>query len=246
MRIYEAQAQHFRPNVPDRLRSRKELIAYLRGYYAHISALDEQLGRLLDRLDRTGQAASTIVVYTSDHGTMLGSQGIGGKRLPFDESCRVPFIVRYPGVIPAGRSSEALLATIDLYPSLCGLADIAIPSSCAGMDRSAIMRGALGSSPESAFLMHIEKRHAEPDGPGRLAPLFRGVRTDRFTYAVAQDGRWCLYDDREDPYQIRNLVGDPAHGRTAGELDGLIFDWLKRARDPFPLDAARRSLSRLS
>jgi len=73
--------------------------------------------------------------------------------------------------------------------------------------------------------------------------LFRGVRTERFTYAIADEGRWCLYDDREDPYQIRNLVDDPAYAKTIDELEGLVAGWLERAHDPFPLGVARTKSS---
>ncbi|TMH97014.1 MAG: hypothetical protein E6H46_15410 [Betaproteobacteria bacterium] len=97
-------------------------------------------------------------------------------------------------------------------------------------------------APESAFLMHIQRTNAGGES-GKQAPLFRGVRTDRFTYAIADTGRWCLYDNREDPYQIRNLVAEAAHARTVAALEELVFDWLRRAQDPFPLDAARRRRS---
>jgi len=72
------------------------------------------------------------------------------------------------------------------------------------------------------------------------------VRTERFTYAVAADGRWCLYDDHDDPYQTHNLIADPAYSKTANELDGLVSDWLRVARDHFPLDTLRKKRSRLA
>jgi arylsulfatase A-like enzyme len=242
MRLYDREALRFRPNVP--FDARAGMAKYVQGYYAHISALDAELGRLLDKLDATGQTADTIVVYTSDHGTMLGSHGLPrGKRLPYDEACRVPFVVRYPGVVAADRSTELLVSTIDLFPSLCGLAGVPIPSHCEGADFSEALLGGTGPSPGSAFLMHVQKTNADPDRQGRLAPLFRGVRTARFTYAVAEDGRWCLYDDREDPYQMRNLIDDPAYVKTIDELDTLVAGWLERAHDPFPLRVARTNRS---
>ena len=244
LRLYDPAALQFRPNVPPT--SQAEFAAYLRGYYAHVSALDAELGRLLDMLDRTQEAARTIVVYTSDHGTMLGSHGTGGKRMPFDESCRVPFLLRYPAVVPAGRTSDAMLAAIDLFPTLCGLAGIAVPAHCEGQNLAEAVRGEGTTRPESAFLMHIQRTNAYERGRGRLAPLFRGVRTQRFTYAVADDGRWCLYDDREDPYQMRNRIDDPAYRSAADELDGLVFDWLRRAGDPFPLSELRTRRSALT
>ena len=240
MQRYDPASLQLRPNVPAAMPP--ELRKYLRGYYAHISALDSELGRILHKLDETGQAANTIVVYTSDHGTMMGSHGFGGKRLPFDESCQVPFLLRYPSVVPAQRSSDLLLSTIDLFPSLCGLAGVPVPQHCMGTDLSAAMQGSPVRVPESAFLMHIQNTNVT-GGYGWHAPVFRGVRTDRFTYAIADDGRWCLYDNRADPYQMHNLVDDPAHARAAAALDDLVFDWLRHAHDPFPLEAMRRKRS---
>jgi hypothetical protein len=119
------------------------------------------------------------------------------------------------------------------------LAGVPISSHCEGTDLSAAMRGLDVPSPGSVLLMHIQKEHADSEGGGRRAPLFRGVRTERYTYAVAEDGRWCLYDNREDPYQLRNLIDEPGRERTADELNELLSRWLERARDPFPLQSVR-------
>jgi arylsulfatase A-like enzyme len=241
LRLYDPDTLQFRPNVPKEMQP--EVRAYLQGYYAHISAVDAELGRLLDKLDETRQAAHTIVVYTSDHGTMLGSHWLGGKRLPLDEACRVPFVLRHPGVAPLNRSSEVLLGAIDIFPSLCGLASVPVPGHCEGTDLSALMRGSSGPDPESAILMHLQKANADSGGGGQLAPLFRGLRTERFTYAVADDGRWCLYDNREDPYQLRNLIDEPAQAHVIEEFDELLAQWLRRAHDPFPLNEIRQRRS---
>ena len=209
-----------------------------RGYYGHISAVDLEFGRLLRKLEETGQAENTIVIYTSDHGDMMGSHGFGGKRLPWEESCKVPFLVRYPGVEPAKREVEEIFSTIDIYPSLCGLSGLAIPGHCSGRDLSSAMRGESARAPESSFLMHIRKENAT-GGENNPAPLFRGVRTNRHTYAVADDGRWLLYDNREDPYQMHNLIDDAGYAKVARDLDGLTLEWLKRAHDPFPYESLR-------
>ena len=185
----------------------------LQGYNAHITAIDREMGRILDKLEETGQVENTIVVYTSDHGEMMGSQGRTGKRLPYDESCKVPFVVRYPGVVPSGAVTDELLSTIDLYPTMCGLAGLEAPAHCEGEDLSSILRGSEKAGPEHAFLMHIEKDHAS-GGRNHPAPIFRGVRTKRYTYAVGEIGRWCLYDNRKDPYQQRNLVNKKETSRA--------------------------------
>ncbi len=201
------------------------------GYNAHVEGVDIEIGRLSACLDRIGLADDTIVVYTSDHGEMLGAQNRMGKRLPHDESCRVPFVVRAPGA-PAGRSSDVMLGAIDLYPTLCGLAGIPVPAGCAGRDLSAVVRGEPLDGPEHQFLMHIAKSHAS-GGMNHAAPLFRGIRTPRYTYACGEIGRWCLYDNREDPYQQRNLADDPSRGALMSELDGEVLRYLRAARDRY-------------
>lgn len=231
---YDPGALQFRPNVKES----KNLRQQCRGYYGHISAVDLEFGRLLRKLEETGQAENTIVIYTSDHGDMMGSHGFGGKRLPWEESCKVPFLVRYPGVEPAKREVEEIFSTIDIYPSLCGLSGLAIPGHCSGRDLSSAMRGESARAPESSFLMHIRKENAT-GGENNPAPLFRGVRTNRHTYAVADDGRWLLYDNREDPYQMHNLIDDAGYAKVARDLDGLTLEWLKRAHDPFPYESLR-------
>ncbi|MEO6924977.1 MAG: sulfatase, partial [Bryocella sp.] len=204
MKLYDPAAMALRPNVKlnpahsHEMLSEKSLRSAQQGYYAHITAIDKEFSRILQALKESGQAENTIVVYTSDHGEMMGSHGYMGKRMPQEESCRVPFFIRYPGVTPSGRNSDVLLSAIDIYPSLCGLAGIPVPSHCAGHDLSAAMRGHSITSPESVFLMHIQKTQAS-GGLANPAPLFRGVRTSRYTYAVADNGRWCFYDNHEDP-----------------------------------------------
>jgi arylsulfatase A-like enzyme len=243
---YNPEALKFRPNGGGSGPMRNGITPALRrqfqGYYGHISAVDFEFGRLLRKLEETGQADHTIVIYTSDHGDMMGSHGYGGKRLPWEESCRVPFLARYPGAIAPAGNSSGLLSTIDIYPTLCGIAGIPAPSHCVGRDLSAAMRGQAAKFPESAFLMHIQKTNAS-GGEDNPAPLFRGLRTDRHTYAIASDGRWCLYDNREDPYQIHNLIDDPGTAKLRSDLDGATLDWLKRAGDPFPYEARRKSRS---
>lgn len=201
------------------------------GYHAHITAIDEEMGRILKKLDDLGIAQDTIVFYSSDHGSMFGSHGMQGKRLPFEESIRVPFLARWPKVIPEGKQSAALFGAIDIMPSICALAGLKPPASCVGLDFSPIFKGEKGPDPESQFIMHISKEHASL----KTAPLFRGVRTKRHTYAVYPNGPWCLYDNEKDPYQLQNLIDDPASGEIRKELRAQLAEWLKKAEDPFKL-----------
>lgn len=254
-----------RPNVQltqrKNLESQKSITTFHRGYYAHIRAIDREFGRLLKALDDTGQADNTIVIFTSDHGEMAGSHGRMFKQVPHEESSRVPFYVRYPGVTPKGKSSDTLFAAIDMYPTLCGLAGVPVPPQVKGRDFSATMRG--GSTPESevVFLMNQGQERNEQDasktgvgtpqqsgvedgnGGGYPPPDFRGLRSKTHTYAVADDGVWLLYDNVNDPYQQKNLIDDPAQKQRIEHYNTLIAEWLKQADDPFDFQKALRSKS---
>ena len=209
----------------------------LAGYNAHIEGVDREIGRLVQCLEDNGLTEDTILVYTSDHGEMLGAQNRTGKRLPHDESCRVPFVVSAPGG-SRGLKTDALLGAIDIYPTLCGMAGVPIPSTCVGRDLSAAVQGEPVNGPEHQFLMHVEKNHAS-GGTNHPAPLFRGIRTARYTYACGEIGRWCLYDNQEDPYQQRNLADDPGRSNLMRELDGEVLDYLRQAQDRYPYRVER-------
>lgn len=209
----------------------------LAGYNAHVEGVDIEIARLIGCLDRNGLADNTIIVYTSDHGEMLGAQNRTGKRLPHDESCRVPFIARVPGA-PAGLKTDTLLGAIDIYPTMCGMAGIPVPANCVGRDLSGAVRGEPVEGPEHQFLMHISKSHASA-GVNHTSPLFRGIRTRRYTYACGEIGRWCLYDNQEDPYQLQNLADDPSRAALMGELDDEVLRYLRQAQDRYPYRVKR-------
>jgi len=157
--------------------SEDEIRQAMQGYFGAISGVDEQFERLLKTLDETGQAEDTIVIYTSDHGDMMGSHGRMGKQVPFEESCRVPFIVRYPGVTRTGGRSDVLFAAIDIYPTLCGLTGIRAHSNCAGRDLSGVIRGEAVRESKMVFLMNqVEDMDldASEDGEEPVQPMRLG------------------------------------------------------------------------
>ncbi|HOZ46133.1 MAG TPA: sulfatase [Candidatus Hydrogenedentes bacterium] len=209
---------------------------YYQGYHAHVSAIDDELGRIMAKLDELGIAEDTILVYSADHGSMLGSHGVGGKRQPHEESIRVPFIIRWPGLVPAGLRPAALFGTIDVMPSLCALAGVPVPDTCLGLDFSPTLRGQPGPDPDTQFIMHISKRNAS-GGQNHPAPIFRGVRSKRYTYAVYPDRPWCLFDNEQDPFQSNNRIDDPALADTRNALDTALRAWVDRAEDPFSTPA---------
>ena len=238
--LYNPGALKLRPNVQIQGKEHLDTLRKLeQGYYGAITAIDLEFARLMKALEDSGQADNTIVVYSSDHGEMMGASGWMGKRLPHDESCHVPFFVRHPGVTQPGSKSDILFSSIDIYPTLCGLAGITPPKHCGGTDFSAAVHGKNVPSPDAVFLMNNTKR-GERDGH---PPDFRGIRTQTHTYAVAGDGRWCLYDNGKDPYQIKNLVRDPDYKPLMAQFDKQITTWLKTASDPFQFEQASKKYS---
>ena len=235
--------------VPQELEeyARRELALYL----SQVSALDFQMGRLLDALDRLGLAEDTIVVFTSDHGDTLSNHGIGkvwskwlpawmrtSKAIPYEESVRVPFIVRAPGTVPEGRRTDTLLATVDIMPTLLSACGCAMPGGVQGVDLSCAATGeGPGPEPESVYLMNMGEGWPYR---GEWVGFWRGVRTRRHTYArwicggPSPEGRavW-LFDNEADPSQEENLAGDPAHAGVQAELESRLGRWMDETGDPF-------------
>ncbi len=211
------------------------------GYYGGITAVDKEFARLLKALDENGMADNTIVVYSTDHGEMMGSHGHMAKQMPHEESCHVPFIVRLPGMGGRGRSSNALFASVDIYPTLCGLAGIPVPKHCSGRDHSSLMRG--DSSFEESEMAFLMNEQGPPTRQEVNVQTYRGLRTKTHTYAVQLDGRWCLYDNVADPYQMKNLVRDPAYKDLIEKFDKALIAWSESTGDTFPYAKVLNSYS---
>jgi len=228
--MYRNREIQVRPNVP--ASHQAKAIQELRGYYAHIAALDECFKRLLDTLEATGAADDTIVVWTSDHGDMMESQGLTYKLYPWEESIRVPLLIRYPRKFGrTGRTAGALVNSPDIMPTLLGLSGIAIPAGVQGTDYSRLRPAFLTTRPAAtAFLsMPVPLANARSDGVAE----YRGVRNEHYTYVRSIQGPWLLYDNRRDPYQMHNLCGQPQARGIQAALDAELNGWLRRLGDQF-------------
>ncbi len=212
-----------------------------RDYHALISGMDADLGAVMARLDELDVADSTILLYTSDHGGMTGIEGVayGQKRHPNDESSRIPFIARWPGQLPAGTRSNAPTSTIDVLPTLTGLAGLSAEalgesseyvSSLPGTDLAALLRGEPDAArPDSVFLAHPSNMN---NRGSRHEIIWRAVVTDDFTYAVTGDGEHRLWSNT-DGYQDTNLLADPDHADTRKRLWTRLDQWMDVAERPF-------------
>ncbi len=228
--LFNPDALSVRPNVPESDRQKaREVLA---GYYAHIAALDDCLGDLLTTLSEQGIAENTILVFTSDHGDMLYSHGRQKKQQPWDESIRVPFLLRYPAALgPGGRTIDMPINTPDIMPTLLGLCGIDVLETVEGTDFSRVVKGE-SPAPDNAVLISCPSPFGQWNRKigGRE---YRGVRTERYTYVRDLDGPWLLYDNVDDPYQLTNLVNRPEHARLQEQLEERLKARLTQTRDDF-------------
>jgi arylsulfatase A-like enzyme len=190
------------------------------GYYAAIACLDREIGRLLARADD-----NTIVFFTSDHGDMLGSHGTFLKRKPWEESVRVPAIIRWPAGIPQAKLSNGSFSHVDVVPTLLALCGITPPRAMHGFDFSSHLRGRPGRGPNFAHLMIYTSTESGEFGP------WRGLRSREYKYAAFRDRPWLLYDLEKDPYEMNNLVDDPQQHNLIRLLHGAVKQQMERTGD---------------
>jgi uncharacterized sulfatase len=186
-------------------------------YFASVSFLDAQVGVILDALDRLGLWDRTAVVFTSDHGFLLGEHGAWGKHALFERIVRVPLIVAAPGA-KAGAGSPRLVELVDLFPTLATLARLPLPAGLEGESFVPLL-----SEPERPW-----KRAAfSSDQRGQPAA---SVRTERYRYTRWPRREQELYDYVSDPDESRNLAGDPAHAGVVADMSALLAAGWQAAR----------------
>jgi len=212
-------------------KSNAQILKDYRGYYAAIETLDDCTGKIIAQLQKTGQLDNSIIVFTSDHGDNLGSHRQIGKQLPFEESISVPFMVRYPKKIKSGTETDAMLAPVDIMPTVLSLAGVPCPK-VDGKDISSAAMGKDADMQDAVLIMKSIPLSVNWIVNGNGA--WRGVRTKRYTYARKSSNKkpWMLFDNLSDPYQLKNLVDDPAHASLLKKLKKKIDELLVEAGDP--------------
>ena len=201
------------------------------GYYAAITFIDDEVGRIVQTLKDIGQFDNTVILITSDHGDMLGSQGTYLKRKPWCESLQVPGIVHYPAAVPSGQSLTLPFSHVDMVPTLLGLARMPRLEGVSGMDLSRLLLAPeLGGDPGAEAPESVYAQSYTPTERSEFPP-WRGVRTERYTYARSESAPWLLYDNEEDPFQMENLAGRPEHSELEARLHALTTEWFQRTGD---------------
>lgn len=231
--IYKNAYADFRPadlltwqNLAEEGRNKAE--PHVTDYFAMITGVDDQFGRILRTIDAEPWRDNTIVVFTSDHGEMMGSHGLMHKNVWQNESFLVPFIVRYPDTIRSGATDDAVFSTIDLYPSLLGLMGLgaSIPAGLDGKDISRRMVD--GTSADAGVSLYIQVNQSDSTSG------LRGFKDNRYTFVLnkTRDGiDFILIDNSVDPDQLVNVYGqDPDLDRA---MKKRLRSLLESAEDPF-------------
>ncbi len=195
---------------------------YIKTYLGCIQAVDDSVGQLLDYLDQAGLADDTIVIYSSDQGFYLGEHGWYDKRWMFEESLKMPFLIRWPGVVNPGIRSTALIQNIDYGPTFLDLAGAEVPAEMQGRSMVPMLRDQ--GKPSASWRDAIYYAYYE-NAAVHNVPVHDGVRTDRYKLMFFPRTReWNLFDLQQDPMEMTSVHGDPAYA-------DILAGMQKRYRD---------------
>ena len=211
------------------LAKRKEII---QAYYASISLMDAQVGRLLEALKRLKLDSNTVIVFVSDHGYHLGHHGLWQKGDLFEGSARVPLIIAQPSMKQAGKKTQSLAELIDLYPTLAEMCDLPKPDHLAGKSLVPILHDPSKSVRETALTVAWSRggrMHKELKGKRILG---RSIRTKRYRYTEWSDGKFGveLYDYEKDPEEFTNLAKDSKATDTLEQMKQLMKQVKQRSK----------------
>jgi N-acetylglucosamine-6-sulfatase len=201
-----------------------EFDAFYRAYAEALLALDESVGRVLDWVDRSGQAGSTLVLYLGDNGFLLGEHGLIDKRNAYEESMRIPMLAYAPGLVAPGSEPAELVRNIDIAPTVLELAGVPRPAGMDGQSFAPLLRGQRQER-AAELLYEYYWEHAFPHTPTVLA-----LRDARFKYIFYQ-GVWDtdeLYDLAADPREQRNLIATPEHAARAAAMKRRMWQLLEQ------------------
>ena len=196
-------------------RNPKEVRRHIAEYYAMISHLDHEIGRILDAVERNGYAGNTIIVFAGDNGLALGRHGLMGKQNVYDHSLHVPLVVSGPG-IRRGVRTEADVYLLDIFASLCDFMELPVPSSVEGSSFAPVLTGADGSTRSTCYFAYGETMRAVQDSSHKL-----------IEYAVSDERTTQLFRRETDPQEVNELSRDPSHTGVLKRMRTLLYDQAK-------------------
>lgn len=211
-------------------------------YWGNITLVDRSVQKILVALEESGQADNTIVVFTSDHGEMTGDHGILGKTLMYEESVRVPMLIRAPMLGRTQKKIPGNFSHIDLVPTLLDLMETDRPDTLQGQSRTPVLRGGLTLATNDVF---IEWSGADGHPPRSIGeaevnrsmgePLRTVISADRWKLNLYEQDQHELYDLNTDPHEMKNLIDTPIHQDRIRNLTDRIRRWQMQTGDTVPL-----------
>jgi arylsulfatase A-like enzyme len=185
-------------------------------YYGQITAVDDCLGQVLEALKDTGLEQDTIVLFTSDHGDLLGSHQLFNKNRHYDEATRVPMVIRYPRLLKPAVIDQQIATLVDATPTLLDLCGVPVPDSVQGTSLAPVLLGRQRTLGENAAFIETS--------------IEDGVRTHRYLYSVEhkKPRREHLFDCEADPMQMNDLANDPSHADALKSLRQRVQAWRDR------------------
>ena len=205
-------------------RTPEEARGHIAAYYAMITHLDAQIGRVLDALKETGHADDTIIVFSGDNGLAVGCHGLMGKQNLYEHSVRVPLIMCGPG-IPENQRHEAFCYLLDVYPTLCDLVGVNVPGSVEGISIAPVLRGAPDKARDALLFAYKNFQRGLRIGGWKL-----------ILYNVSGTKTTQLFHIWNDPWEMNNLADDPAYVRTVRDLIPLMKHFCQEAGDKVDFD----------
>ena len=197
---------------------------YMRNYLSTVKAVDESVGRMLKYLDDNGLTKNTIVIYSSDQGFFLGEHGWYDKRWMFEESFRMPYLIKWPGVIAAGQRPEELIQNIDYAPTFLQMAGLPVPKAVQGESMVGLLKGSSEGWRQSLYYSYYEEGE-------HTVPRHFGVRTAQHKLMFfPRSGEWNLFDLKVDPNEMRSVHADKNYRKVMDELQ-LEFQRLRKLYD---------------
>ena len=220
---------------PEENRKRKYQV-FIKDYLACVKSVDDNIGRVLDYLDQTGLAKNTMVIYTSDQGFYLGEHGWFDKRFIYEESLRMPFLVRYPEVIKAGSTNRDIITNIDFAPTILEAAGIPVPGEVQGRSFFSNLQGNTPEDWQQSMYYHYYEfpywHHVQPH---------YGMRNQRYVLAhyYYNIDVWEFFDLEKDPHELVSEIDNPEYADIIDNMKEALHRLMVKYQDDKSLDEFR-------
>lgn len=200
---------------------------YAKNYLRSIKGVDESIGRLMSTLDELDLDENTIVIYSSDQGFFIGDHGWFDKRWMYEESLRMPFIVKWPGVVEAGSKSELMIQNLDYAETFLDIAQTSIPDDMQGRSLLPILKGEVPSDWRKSIYYHYYEYPSS-----HMVPRHNGIRTERYKLMhLYEFAEWEFYDLESDPEELNNLYGNPEYTQLIDKHKQQLLDLQAKYED---------------